>query len=124
MTIVYFLFKICIYTIVNIIFFSSKKNVQWIKTIFFITSIEGIMLSPIVLLHSYFNMTMHYVIVSIITVLIIVKILTIYRCFIIFFMRNVVKLQIILYLCTLEIIPLLAFWGSLMTMADNLKINI
>ena len=49
--------------------------------------------------------------------------MTVYKEYAIFFKRNVVKLQIILYFCTLEIVPLLAFWGALMFTANSLKIN-
>ena len=62
---------------------------------------------------------MYYVIFAVI----IVKMMTIYKCYIIFFRRNVVHLQIILYFCTLEMIPLLAFWGVLVITANYLKIN-
>ena len=55
--------------------------------------------------------------------LFLVKMLTFYKCYVTFFRRNEFKLQIILYLCTLEIVPLLAFWGALVTTANNLKIN-
>jgi hypothetical protein len=56
-------------------------------------------------------------------VLIIVKIMTFYKCYIIFFRQNVVSLQIILYLCALEIVPLLALWKILDFTANSLKIN-
>ena len=56
-------------------------------------------------------------------VLIIVKILVLFKCFLIFFRQSVVKLQIILYFCTLEIIPLLLLWVAMVYTANSLKIN-
>lgn len=123
MVIAYFLVKVLLYSIVNTVFFDSKKNRQWIKSLLFIISLEGVLLFPAVILWAYFNVTLKNVLIYFIIVLIIVKILTFYKCFLIFFRRNVVKFQIILYFCTLEIIPLIAFWGALEITANSLKIN-
>ena len=123
LTIAYFLFKSVLYTSVNMVFFDGKKNQQWMRSLLFITSVEGVLLFPAVLLGAYFDMTAKNVMIYFLIALVIVKILTFYKCFVIFFRRNVVSLQIILYLCTLELIPLLAFWGALVFTANNLKIN-
>ena len=84
---------------------------------------EGIVLFPAVLLQTYFGMSERNVIIYFVIVLFLVKIVTFFKCYIVFFRRNVVKLQIILYFCALEIVPLLAFWGALDYMAKSLKIN-
>ena len=123
MVIAYFVLKNVLYTLVNNVFFNSKRNRQWMKSLLFITSVEGLLLFPIVILWAYFDLSMENVVIYFTIVLIIVKILTIYRCFVIFFRQNVVRLQIILYFCTLEIVPLLAFWVALEFTADSLKIN-
>ena len=122
-TVGYFLVKALLYTLVNITFFGGKKNGQWLKSLLFITSLEGVLLFPAVILQTYFGLAGLNVEIYFIIVLIIVKLLTIYKCYTIFFKQNVVRLQIILYLCTLEIIPLLAFWGALVITANHLKIN-
>jgi hypothetical protein len=93
------------------------------KSFLFITSLEGALLFPLVVLHAYFNLSLDHVVFCFLVVLSIVKMLTIYRTFVIFFRRNVVQLQIILYFCTLEILPLLAFWSALEITAFSLKIN-
>lgn len=122
-TLVFFAIKIGAYAIVNLVFFGSKKNQQWIKSLLFIISVEGLLFFPAVLLGGYFDLDIKWVTFHVILSLIIVKLLTIYKCYMIFFRRNVVKLQIILYFCTLEIVPLLAFWGVLVLTANSLKIN-
>ena len=119
----YFVFKTLLYSLINIVFFDGKRNGQWIKSWLFITSIEGTLLFPLVILQAYFGLSQENVEYSFVFVLSIVKIMTIYKEYAIFFKRNVVKLQIILYFCTLEIVPLLAFWGALMFTANSLKIN-
>ena len=121
--IAFFLLKAGLYTFANLVFFDGKRNQQWMKSLLFISSVEGVLLFPSVLLGGYFELDIEKVTIYVIVVLIFVKILTIYKCHIIFFRRNVVRLQIILYFCTLEIVPLLAFWGVLVMTANNLTIN-
>ena len=120
--IIYFLAKGLLYTVVNNVFFDGKINRHWLKTKLFISSMEGIVLFPAVLLQAYFDISEKNVIIYFVFVLIIVKILTFFKCYVVFFRRNVVKLQIILYFCALEIVPLLAFWGALDFVANSLKI--
>ena len=122
-TIGYFLIKAGLYTFANYVFFDSKRNQQWMKSMLFIILVEGVLFSPAVLLGAYFELDIRKVISYFIIALIFVKILTIYKCYVIFFRRNVVRLQIILYFCTLEIVPMLAFWGVLVMTANSLKIN-
>ncbi len=119
----YMLLKTLVQTLANLIFFGGKKSIQWIKSMLFLTSVEGIALFPIVMLRAYFDLSMQNVVIYFIIVLLIVKILTFYKAFVIFFRLNVVSLQIILYFCALEMVPLLALWGTLVFTANNLKIN-
>ncbi len=118
----YFVIKYMLYTLVNRVFFDGKRNRQWIKTKLFISSMEGMILFPAVLLQVYFDMSERNVIIYFVIVLIFVKMMTFFKCYVVFFRRNVVKLQIILYFCALEMVPLLAFWGALDIVAKSLKI--
>ena len=119
----YFLLKALLYSVSNVVFFDGKRNGHWIKTLLFITSIEGVLLFPGVLLIAYTTLPVQNVEFYFIIVLIFVKILTIYKTYIIFFRQNVVRLQIILYFCALELVPLLTLWGALAITANSLKIN-
>ncbi len=119
----YFMLKALCYMLVGSIFFGSKRNIQWLKVFLFVTSVEGVLLFPLVLLWVYFDLSMQSAVIYFVIVLGIVKFLTIYKEYLIFFRRNVVKLQIFLYFCTLEIVPLLAIWGVLEFTANSLKIN-
>ena len=122
MMVCYFVVKWLMYSLVNRVFFDSKRNRHWVKTKLLISSIEGMVLFPAVLLQAYFNMSEQNVIIYFIIVLIFVKILTFFKCYVVFFRRNVFELQIILYFCALEMMPLLAFWGALDFVANSLKI--
>jgi hypothetical protein len=66
---------------------------------------------------------MQNVVYIFIFILILTKILTIYKCWTIFFRQMSGFLQIILYLCALEIIPLLSIVGGLTLITDQLKVN-
>ena len=118
----YFLLKYLLYGLVNNVFFGSKRNGQWVKSMLFLTALEGMLLFPIVLMQGYFDITVENVETYFVVVLIFVKLLTIYKCFSIFFRQKVFCLQIILYLCALEIVPLLAVWLALGFAVNNLKI--
>lgn len=119
----YFLLKALLYVIVNNVFFDGKRNRQWLKALSFIIAIEGVLLFPAVLGMTYLDLASQNVETYFAIVLLFVKLLTFYKCYIIFFRRNVVRLQIILYLCALEMIPLIALWGVLAVTANSLKIN-
>lgn len=120
----YFLFKGLLYMFVNPVLLDYKKNLQWMKSALFITSTEGVLLLPVVLLQVYFDLEIQSVVIYFIVVLILVKILTFYKCYFIFFRKAGVILQIILYFCALEIVPIAALWGALVITGNHLKINI
>lgn len=121
--VIYFLFKALLYWSVNWVFFDRKKNEQWIKSQLFIFAMEGMALFPLVLLQVYFNLSMQSAIIYALVVIILVKILSFYKCYLIFFKGIGVVLQIILYFCALEIVPLLSLGGILAMIGNYLKIN-
>ena len=121
--VVYFLFKAALYWCVNWIFFDRKKNEQWMKSQLFVFAMEGLALFPMVLLQVYFNLSMQSAVIYALIVIILVKILSFYKCYLIFFKGIGVVLQIFLYFCALEIIPLLSLGGILALIGNYLKIN-
>lgn len=121
--IAYYILKIALYGIVNYAFFDSKKNRQWFNSYFFIAALEGVIIFPIVLLRVYFNLSIENTVTLSIIVLIIAKILLFYKCYAIFFRKISYFLQIILYFCALELMPLFALWGILVSTDNYLKIN-
>lgn len=118
-----FLLKIVLYAAVNSVFFEQKKNGQWMHLQLFVFSAEGIVFFPLVLVQVYFGLTIQTTVILSAIVLILVKILLFYKCFDIFFKGTGVYLQIILYFCALEIIPLLSLGAILVMTANELKIN-
>ena len=119
----YFLLKMLLYTVVNLVFFDGKRNLQWQKSFLFVSSLEGILIFPAVISLFYINISVAIVAVYLGVVLIIVKLLSIYKTYLIFFRTIGSKLQIILYLCALEIVPMLTFAGALLLLAESLNIK-
>ena len=119
----YFLLKTILYQISGWVFFDKKKNGQWLKSFLFLISCQGVLMFPVVMLLSYFNLSLQVAVIYALIVLGIVKILTFYKTYLIFFKRNGVFLQIILYFCALEVVPLFALWGGLVLISHYLKIN-
>ena len=119
----YFVIKAILYTIVNNVFFSPKKNLQFLGTLLFIVAFEGVCLFPLVLLLAYFQFSMQNAIIYCIFILSLAKILTFYKSYIIFFKQNRLFLQNILYFCALEMVPLVMIWSGLVGITYILKVN-
>ena len=100
-----------------------KMPVQCLKAYLFLLSCEGVLLFPVVMLLSYFDLSLQVAVIYTIIVLVLVKILSFYKSYLIFFKRNGLFLQIILYFCALEVVPLSALWGGLVLISHYLKIN-
>ena len=120
----YMVIRMLLYTIVNNTFFTNKKNLQLQESLLLITSLEGVALFPLVLLMAYFQYSLQNAIIYTVTILIFAKILTFYKSYTIFFNQKGGFLQIFLYFCALEMIPLIVLWSGLLVITENLKINI
>ena len=84
---------------------------------------EGVLLSPFVLLHVFGSLSLQITLIGVASVVILAKILTFYKCYLIFFQRFGAILQIFLYFCALEMIPLVGLVGLLETFNEFLEIN-
>ncbi|MBQ8989806.1 MAG: DUF4271 domain-containing protein [Prevotella sp.] len=120
---IYFVIRFLLYHIVNTIFFDSKKNKKFLTSLLFLSAMEGAALFPVVLLLAYLHFPAVYAIYYCAIVLILVKILTFYKSYIIFFKQNAGFLQIFLYFCALEMVPLFALLGGLAGIVDIFKIK-
>lgn len=119
----YFLLKGGAYALVDWVFFEQKKNTEWNRVFLFLCAMEGVCLFPMIMLLAYFDLSISAAVVYTSAVVILFKILAFYKTYMIFFEKRGAFLQIILYFCALEIMPLIALWGVLMTMSNYLKIS-
>ncbi len=120
---VYFLAKAWLYDIVNWVFFDDKKKQQWHDTFILFTALEGTLLIPPVLLLAYFSLSVQSGIIYTAFVVIFIKILSLFKAYIIFFEQKSRFLQFFLYFCALEIMPLFYIGGILSLINSYLKIN-
>ena len=111
------------YFTVKALAFGRRDSVLWLKAAMFAVSVEGVALFPLVLLMSYFDLSMQKAAAYVAFVIVLVKIALFYKSFILFFRHKAFCLQIILYFCALEIMPLLTLWGVLVKVVDHLKIT-
>ena len=121
---VYFLIKVIAYGITDWVFFDRRSNGWWMKAFLFLTSTEGVLLYPGVVLQVYFNTSLDSIVGYAIGIILLFKLLSFYKSYIIFFRRKARFLQIFLYFCALEMLPLFSLWSVLTTATSYLKINI
>jgi len=119
----YFLLKAFSHWFVGWVFFGKRKNKQWLKSFLFLLSSQGVFLLPLVMLQAYFELSVKSSVIYVVSVLGASKILSFYKIYLIFFRKKGPFLQIFLYFCALEIVPLFALWGVLTIVANYLKIN-
>ncbi len=117
----YFLFKSLLYSFVNGVFIDGRSKRQWMYSLLFITAMEGVLLFPVSVAAIYIGISITVVFWWTLIVVGLVKILTFCKCFNIFFRPLGGYLQFFLYLCTLEIVPLLMMWAGLGSMENILK---
>ena len=122
--VVYFFLRFVLYHGINNLFFGNKENRKFLTTLLFLTAMEGAVLFPILLLLTYLHFSPVYAAIYCAIVVILVKILTFYKSFIIFFKQKRLFLQNILYFCALEMVPLVTLWGGLSVIVDIFKIKI
>ena len=119
----YFAVKWTAHYITDIVFFGSKKTLQFFKIQLFIASCTTALLLPLVMLQVFLDLSIEKSVIWFCFILILNKILTFYKCWHIFFKQNDFFLQTFLYFCILEITPLFALGGIWLMMVNNLKIN-
>ena len=118
----YFLFKFLLYSIVNTIMFDSSRNKKFLTLLIFLISMEGVLLFPVLLLRAYFQFPIQNAAIYTFIVVVLIKILTFYKTYVIFFSQKALYMQIILYFCALEMVPLLSLWGGLAVIVNHLRV--
>lgn len=119
----YFIIKLLLYAVVDWVFFSKRENERWIKSFLFMASVEGLAMFPMVISQAYFGLSVRTTVIYTISVAVLARLLSLYKCFSIFFRQRGFFLQIFLYFCALEIIPLLSLCGGLSVLISYLNIN-
>ena len=118
------LFKWGIYQLVNWVFFTKSRCDDWTSAYLNVNVWTGILLLPTVLLLIYSNSDTNIPLYLVIIVLVLSKILLLYRGFCNFFPNFYGGLHLILYFCTLEILPDLLVWRGILLVNDYFILKI
>ena len=121
---VYLLIKWALYNIVNWTFFQKVKNSAWNTSFFNLFIWLGILALPLVLFMIYFDISSPTNLYLIGFVVIIAKISLFWKCFSNFFEKIHGAFHLILYFCTLEILPDLILWKGIELVSNNLILKL
>lgn len=116
----YFICKRILYSFTNWIFFNKQQRRLWNESYNFLICAESLILFPIVVVSVYFTPPLQFTLYAVLTLLIGVKALMAYKCFSIFFKNILGALHLIVYLCALELSPLVIIGLILMRITDIL----
>ena len=121
--IIYCAAKGVLYGMVNSVFFGGKRNGQFQSELLTVFAAEAVALLPAVLLLVYFGLSLENVLYYFAIVIVLSKIWVFYKGYVIFFRQNDFFLQIILYFCALEVVPLAALVGIWLKTVGFLEVN-
>lgn len=113
-------FKCLAYAFVNWVFFDKIRNSVWMAAYYNVTAWTGFLLLPVILLIVYFDLSFQSSLYLVGAVLFFAKITLFFKCFSNFFNNFYGSFHLILYLCTLEILPDILLWKSIVKTNDFL----
>ena len=124
LSILYMIIKWSIYKSINWIFFEKARNLSWMVSYFNVIVWLGLILLPVILLTVYFDLTASNSFLFMALAIISAKILLFWKCFNNFFGKIHGILHLIMYFCTLEILPDLILWKGILISCNKLILNI
>lgn len=120
----YFMIKFMVGRFVNWVFFDSAQNRRWVESSLLTVSLMGLLLFVVALLVVYFGMTFQVLKVVAVLLVAIFKLLQLVKCKQIFFNYPFSQVHLIVYFCTLELMPVLLLWKALVYFNEILIVNI
>lgn len=102
----YFLCKAYLHKFLNWIFFNRQVRHEWHNTQFLILTLEAVILFPVLLTMVYTYPSQEVFIYSILSVVILAKLLLLFTAIRLFYVKIYGALHLIVYFCTLEVAPL------------------
>lgn len=109
----YYMFKMSTYSFVNNVFFNQQQCEQWSEAYLLCVLAMGVAMLPLALLVVYFDLSMQHLAISLFCVLVVDKLLLLYKCSRIFFNYRLGFVHLFLYFCTLEITPIFILFRAL-----------
>ena len=121
--IAFFAIKTAAYSLVNWTFFQKEQQNAWINTYLNICSAASFVLLPFVLIAVYAHLNPIALLCLSAFLLVFAKILLFYQCVKNFFFHFKASFHLILYFCTLEIIPLLLMYEGMGILNDLMTLK-
>ncbi len=119
----YFIIKNLLADFVNWIFFDKTKRALWRKSYSFLFAVETLLFFLVTISTIFLNLSSSIPLWIILTIGLVIKFMHLYKTFLIFFPKFYGTLHLIVYFCTLEIIPLLAVFKVLIRVTDELIVK-
>lgn len=120
---IYFAVRRLLAGFVHWVFFEKTQQKQWKDSYNFLITVESAIFFPLALIFVYFNISIIQAAWVLGILLIILKILLLYKCYSIFFHNFYCLFHLFAYLCALELMPILALIKSLLIVTDSLIIK-
>jgi len=108
---------------VNWVLFPKNKQKTWNDIYSYIVSVESIVFFPLALAYVYFQLSYETALSLFIFIFFIIKILLAFKTYYIFFRKSYGLFHLFVYLCALEVMPLLAIWKTLAIVTDSLIVK-
>ncbi len=119
----YMLFRLFACQFVHWVFFNKSQTAVWNKTNYYTINFEGLVCIPILTFSLFGSIPTRMAVLYLLTVIFLCKLLSFYNTFRIFFGKLHGLLHLFVYLCTLEITPLLVLVKALTSVALGLTIK-
>ncbi|MBR1889664.1 MAG: DUF4271 domain-containing protein [Alloprevotella sp.] len=109
----FYVAKIAFYGFVNGTFFDKATVIMWNDTYLFSIFLQGVLLLPLTLLVIYSKLPLDILMVAWIVMIVVAKVFLFGQAFGVFPVKKKAYLHILLYLCSVELIPPILLWHTL-----------
>ena len=109
-----------LFAFVNMVFFDRESNSKWLDAYHLLTVFSSVLFLSLALLVVFYEMDFSNWSILFLFMVLIVEIFLIFKTYHIFFEGGLGILHLILYLCSLEILPLLTLWKGMVWLTQEL----
>lgn len=120
----YFVIKFLLYRFVNWVFFSRKQAHVWSEAYLLSVMLMDLALFVVAMLVVYFDLSLYATLSAVVLIVGAFKLMLLIKCKQIFFSYYLSIIHLILYFCTLELLPVLLLWKALVYFNEILTVNI
>ena len=112
-SLLFFVLKGIVYSVINWVFFRHDQNVRWVSSYFFLTGVFSFLLYPFSLIELYAGLSPKLLTLILLFIFITYEILLFYKLIVNFRAKKYGYLLIFLYFCAVELLPALFVWQKI-----------